>query len=191
MRRPVRKRKCQHCRAFFHPDHRNLNRQRYCSQPPCRQASKATSQRRWLRQPQNRDYFSGPANVERVKQWRKNHPGYWRRKRSSAPQALQEALTPQAIENQQLDDTLEREALQDAFFMQPTVLVGLIAHFTGLSLQEDIALTARRLQQLGRDILNGSPHDTGGRQHAQTTHLFPQAPQSAQAVQLGGSAPGP
>jgi hypothetical protein len=31
--------------------------------------------------------------------------------------------------------------------MQPTLFVGLIAHLTGLSLQEDIAVTARRLQQ--------------------------------------------
>ena len=35
----------------------------------------------------------------------------------------------------------------------PLLLVGLIAHFTGLTLQDDIATTARRLQQLGRDIL--------------------------------------
>jgi hypothetical protein len=81
--------------------------------------------------------------------------------------------------------------LQDSFFMQPAVVVGLIAHFTGLSLQEDIAMTARRLQQLGRDILHRSPPDPGGLQDAQTPHLFIQAQKSAQAVQLGGSALGP
>jgi hypothetical protein len=48
---------------------------------------------------------------------------------------------------------LTPHALQDAFFMQPTVLVGLIAHLTGLSLPDAIATTARRLQQLGRDML--------------------------------------
>jgi hypothetical protein len=41
----------------------------------------------------------------------------------------------------------ENDALQDSFFMQPAVLVGLIAHLTGLALQEDIAATARRLRQ--------------------------------------------
>ena len=43
------------------------------------------------------------------------------------------------------------------------LLVGLIAHLTGLSLQDDIAMTARRLQQLGRDILAWfTPCTTGG-----------------------------
>src|SRR6266446_8510662 len=76
------------------------------------------------------------------------HPGYWRPQGSRAPHALQDALTPQETQKQHLDDGLTPHALQDAFFMQPTVLVGLIAHLTGLSLQDDIATTARRLQQL-------------------------------------------
>ena len=80
MRRPLSKPKGQHCKTFFDPAPRSAGRQRYCSQPACRKASKAASQRRWLQQPHNRDYFSGPAHVERVRQWRKDHPGYWRRR---------------------------------------------------------------------------------------------------------------
>jgi hypothetical protein len=75
--------------------------------------------------------------------------------------------------------------------MQPTLFVGLLAHLTGLSLQEDIAVTARRLQQLGRDILCGSPHAQGGIPDAQTPHLVGQTPAGPSAVQLGGSALGP
>ncbi len=45
-------------------------------------------------------------------------------------------------------------ALQDSLTLQPTVLVGLIAQLTGYALQEDIAMAARRMQQLGNDILN-------------------------------------
>jgi hypothetical protein len=194
MTRPMRKRKCKHCQTFFDPDPRNVGRQHYCAQPPCRRASKAASQRRWLRKPDNRDYFRGSAHVERVRQWRQAHPGYWRRetrKPEEPPDALQEPLLPQHLAPQEVVGTLAQPALQDSFFMQPAVLVGLIAHFTGLSLQEDIAVTARRLQQLGHDILHGSPSDQGGRQDAQTSYLFAQAPQSAQAVQLGGSAPRP
>jgi hypothetical protein len=82
-------------------------------------------------------------------------------------------------------------ALQDVFFLQPTVVVGLIAHFTGLTLQDDIATTARRLQQLGRDILYGATPYPGGIQDAQTSYLVRQTPHSPSAVQLGGSAPGP
>jgi hypothetical protein len=98
---------------------------------------------------------------------------------------------PQSSQKQLLDDTLTAGALQDDFFRQPAVLVGLIAHLTGLALQEDIAMTARRLQQLGRDILSGSPSPPGGRFHAQTPHLIRQTQNDPEPVQLGGSALGP
>jgi hypothetical protein len=67
--------------------------------------------------------------------------------------ALQEDLTPQETQKQLLDEGLTPHTLQDGFFMQPAVVVGLIAHLTGLTLQEDIATPARRLQPLGCDIL--------------------------------------
>jgi hypothetical protein len=194
MVRHSRKRKCKHCQTFFDPAPRNIGRQHYGSQPPCRQASKTASQRRWLHKPTNLDYFSGPAHGERVRPWREAHPGYGRRQAppaSPSSDALQEPFVPQALETQQVAQHVEREALQASFFMQPTVLVGLIAPFTGLSFQDASALTARRLQPVGRDILPGAPHATGGPQDAQTPPLFPQAPHSAHAVQLGRAAAGP
>jgi hypothetical protein len=97
----------------------------------------------------------------------------------------------QETQTQRLGDGLISNALQDSFFMQPTMFVGLIAHLTGLTLQEDIATTARRLQQLGRDILASSPLYSGGMPDAQTAHLSGATAESAQAVQLGRSAPGP
>ena len=191
MRSPLAKRKCRHCKVFFDPNPRSAGRQHYCSKPECRQASKAASQRRWLNKPANRDYFKGPTHVERVRQWRQAHPGYWRRKSSKRADALQDALVPQAPSNQELDASLKRDTLQDSLFVQPAVLVGLIAHLTGLALQEDIAITARRLQQLGRDILSGSPQQTGGISDAQTSSLAHPTPPDTQPVQLGGSALGP
>jgi hypothetical protein len=121
-----------------------------------------------LQKPGNRDYFTGPTHVERVRQWRSAHPGYWRRQDARAPHALQDDSASQAPQIQQLEVGLPPHALQDAFFTQPAVVVGLIAHLTGLTLQDDIATTARRLQQLGRDILCGSPHHQGGIQDGQT-----------------------
>jgi hypothetical protein len=197
MAQPARKRKCLNCKTFFHPDHRNVARQRYCSKPECRQVSKVESQRRWLQKPENHDHFTGSVHVQRVQQWRLAHPGYWRRKAleaSQEPDALQESLTPQALENQILEPSLEidaKDALQDSFLMQPTVLVGLISHLTGLALQEDIAATTRRLQQLGSDILGGLPHQQGGSHDAQTASICDQTQAGPQAVQLGRSAPGP
>ena len=197
MNRPIRKRKCQHCRGFFVQDYRNVGRQRYCSKPPCQQASKADSQRRWLQKPENHDHFRGPDNVKRVQLWRQAHPGYWRRqtpKVSETSDALQETCTPQEIPTQSLSENLQRplqDALQDSSFLQPTVWVGLIAHLTGCALQDDIAGMVRRLQQLGRDILDRSPQLTGGDVDGQTPDFAGPAAPRAEAVQLGGSAPGP
>ena len=134
MRRPLRKRKCKHCQTFFTPDPRSARRQRYCPAPACRQASKAASQRRWRHQAANRDYFTGPTHVERVRAWRQAHPGYWRRQAARPAPALQDHLTPQPISNQSLNDTFVTPALQDHFFLQPAVFVGLLAHLTGFTL---------------------------------------------------------
>ena len=176
MAHPSRTRKCKHCKVIFVPDLRCVKRQRYCSSPACRQASKAASQQRWLHKPVNRDYFTGPTHVERVRTWRQAHPGYWRRKGSKKPDALQDESTTQPNQNQSVRNDLKQHALQDELFRQPTVLVGLIAHLSGFALQDDIVNTTRRLQQLGHDILHGSPHAQGGISHAQTSHLAAQTP---------------
>ncbi len=57
--RKSRKPKCAHCKQLFRPDPRNVKRQKYCSQPECRKASKAASQKKWLEKPENQDYFQG------------------------------------------------------------------------------------------------------------------------------------
>jgi hypothetical protein len=174
-----------------------VTRQRYCSKPECRKVSKSESQRRWLQKPENLDHFKGEAHVERVRQWRLEHPGYWRRKAPEAdktPEALQETLTPKNHENQSLEAFLptgQLDVLQDSFFIQPAVFIGLISHLTGFALQDDIAATLRRLQELGGDILGHSTHPQGGVQDAQTTPVFGPTATGAQAVQLGRSAPGP
>jgi hypothetical protein len=134
--RQHRRRKCRHCGDWFRPDPRNLRHQRHCTKPECRSASKAASQRRWLDKPQNRDYFQGAANVERVRAWRAAHPGYWRRPRAQSAPALQEDFLAQAIEAHGQSPILAEIALQDVFCAQPVVLIGLIANLTGSALQE-------------------------------------------------------
>ena len=81
--------KCLHCREFFVPCSNNRRTQRYCPKAECRKASKIAAQAKWLNKPQNRCYFRGPENVERVRRWREHHPGYWRKKRPPAD-ALQD-----------------------------------------------------------------------------------------------------
>jgi hypothetical protein len=161
-----RQRKCLGCGTLFRPDPRNVRHQRYCCQAACRQASKAASQRRWLSQPENQDYFRGAENVARVQRWRGEHPGYWRHPGSPAAGALQDDCRTQVIEIKEESAFLVGEALQEALSAQPAVLIGLIAHLSDSALQEDIARSTRRLLQLGKDILSG------GREHAnQASHL--------------------
>lgn len=162
----IKKKKCKHCKKLFIPDSRNTNRQRYCSNPGCRKASKKISQRRWLSKPENRKYFRGPENVIRVQQWRKNNPGY----RKKTKYALQDSLIEQHAVN--IDDTAKfaNRPLQDSLIIQPAVIIGLIANITGLALQDDIAKTLRFLQQLGKDILNPATQIEGGRHDNKISH---------------------
>jgi hypothetical protein len=157
-----RKRTCRHCGELFQPDRRNLRHQKYCSQPRCRKQSHAASQRRWLEKPENRDYFCGPANVQRVRAWRAANPGYWRRTVTQRAVALQEDSHSQEIETPRDSDLLLPAALQEVIAAQPLVLIGLIANLTGSALQDDIAETSRRLLRLGQDIIGGSVPLGGG-----------------------------
>jgi hypothetical protein len=84
--------------------------------------------------------------------------------------------------------TLPTNALQDPLVMQDPVLIGLISKLTGIALQDDIVIAARKLHQLGSDILNSTQ---GGRHDPKTPYLSAAYPPSAQTVQLGGSALGP
>lgn len=189
MIRRTRKRKCKHCKTFFMPDPRNAHHQCYCGRQECRKASKKASQRRWLSKPENKNHFSGPANVERVRQWRENHPGYWRAKPSDNPDALQDLLCEHSKQNQWVDTNFVQPALQDLLTEQHPVLIGLIAQLTGYALQDDIASAIHRMQQVGRDILY--PSQPKGGQHAQTSHLSATYPKDPPPVQLGGSPAGP
>ena len=81
----------------FSLDHRNRDRQRYCSAAPCRLASKTASQAAWLCKPQNTDYFRSPVHVQRVQVWRMEHIGYSAGKPARAPgsKPLQDGLIAQ------------------------------------------------------------------------------------------------
>ena len=183
--------KCPNCGDLFLPDHRNRGRQQYCRKPGCRKASKAASQKRWLSKPENQNYFCGSHSVQRVQRWRQSHPGYWRRKGRSADDALQDLLPAQSTENNGNTAILPKNALQDLLIEQPFVLIGLIANFTCTALQDDIAMTVDRLQQLGRDIVSAKTPTPGGRHGIETSHCPRSCPQGPVPVQLDRSSLGP
>jgi hypothetical protein len=78
MKLPQARRKCLNCKELFLPDYRNAQRQCYCLKPECRKARKRESQRAWLAKPENQKYFRDEKNAERVRNWQKEHPGYWK-----------------------------------------------------------------------------------------------------------------
>jgi len=149
--------KCLHCKKLLVPAYRNRGRQKYCSAPACRQASKRASQQRWAGQPENRDYFRGPENVRRVQQWRKAHPDYGKSRHRKARLALQETCPAQPAGTTPLVPAPlpepSRPALQDLCRVQTPLLVGLIAQFSDTALQEDIVTFTRRLIAKGQTLL--------------------------------------
>jgi hypothetical protein len=149
-----KRRKCHGCNDFFIPDFRNQDRQCYCSKPECRQASKRASQERWLRQPANRDYFRGSENVQRVRDWRQAHPGYWKKKTS--PSGKAQIPGSQQVNPKQVSCNVPPSplgTLQDFCLAKDPGFIGLVAMITGSTLQEDIAATTRRVVEQGRNIL--------------------------------------
>jgi len=157
--------KCLHCNEDYHRDPRNGGRQRYCVKAICQQTSKAASQRQWLNRPENRDYFRGAENCERVRLWRLANPGYRRNKRPDPKSVLQEPLIPQVIEVEAVVVPGASSVLQEILFVQPAMFVGLISVLTGYGLQEDIAASARSFLIRGEDILRMAPGSTSFPNH--------------------------
>ena len=177
----IRKRKrCCNCKRLFEPDHRNRDRQKYCNKPECRKASKASSQKKWLRKPENKNYFKGPVNTQRVKEWRKRNPGYWKRSSINKEDALQDPINGQVIDINKNTSDFAGIALQDFLTVQPTVLIGLISKFIGSSLQDDIARTILLMQQSGQDILFYQPQAEGGEHDIKNPHFTRAGPQGSQ-----------
>lgn len=184
----MKKKRCCHCRALFLPDARNQDRQKYCRKPDCRAKSKAASQGKWKNKPENRDYFKGPEQVERVREWRKKTPGYWKRPKRVI--ALQDSLTVQPAKTIEDNAQIASRALQDLLTLQPPVIIGLISNFIGSALQDDIALTLLRMQQSGQDILCLQPK-IRGKDDCKNSDFKQPDPQSPQELQLGRSPAGP
>jgi hypothetical protein len=186
------KRKCLCCKEFFIPDYRNAERQNYCQKSACRKASKTASQKLWSSK--NPDYFKDSHHVERVREWRRVNPGRSRRKDSG--DLLQDRCSQIPLEKQKVVEPLSSRrkpgaiVLQDFCLAQHPVFVGLISHLTGVVLQDDIASIARRLEQLGHDVIASNPTN-GGHYDPQDPDLSRPHPHHSGAVQLGGSPSGP
>lgn len=157
MMRQRRRRRCLCCKELFLPDPRSRYHQRFCSRADCQKASKALSQARWRTKAGNQDYWRGGQEVERVRSWRKAHPGYWKKEAAQGEGTLQEDCSVQTFEPEQLNLELVPAPLQEDSFTQHPLMVGLISMLTTSTLQEDIASTRRRLIARGHEILGMVP----------------------------------
>ena len=154
MRSKQIRRKCRHCREFFFPDCHHRLTQVYCLEPDCRLACKTAQQRHWLRQGKNRYYFRGDEAVQRVRDWRQSHPGYWK-KRTPVSQGTQ-VTEAQAVNPKHESCNVPIEppsTLQDFWQTQEPGFIGLLSMITGSTLKEAIVGTAHNVVIQGRNIL--------------------------------------
>lgn len=197
-------RKCCHCGVWFRPHPRNTYHQRFCTKGECRAASKSASQHKWLRK--NQQYFRGERAVDRVQQWRRDHPGYWIKKAAGqsgkSSGALQDLLISQHVDNELVNAIRNRLVpeislpLQDLLTVQQLTLVGLTCMITGDALQEDIAQVLASCYERGQRIGGSGDLWRGAmRMHKQEvsyegTRSYSTEAAHPAAVQLGRSPPG-
>lgn len=152
MKPEQKQRKCRHCQKHFLPDYRNRHHQYYCTEPECRRSAKAVSQRKWLRKPGNRDYFRGSARKQKIQQWRKAHPGYWR-KRVPSIETHAEQSEKNPRQNSCNASASEKGTLQDFCLCKNPLLIGLISTFISSTSQEDIAGAVEQMIMRGYAVL--------------------------------------
>ena len=190
MKTQKRRCKCPHCKELFLPDYRHRERQRFCSKVQCQKARKRANQTAWLAKPGNEKYFRDEENAKLVREWQKEHPGYWRNTTRWRRRTLKDSCSEQVVDNTQVVVSLPVRTLQDLCSMQAPMFVGLIAMLAGSTLQDDIAVTARQLVAKGHDILGMVPGMNFERFHEKTCPQSGATPESSASVQLDRSPSG-
>jgi hypothetical protein len=206
-----RKRKCRHCKQLFLPHAGNRWHQKYCTAAACRQASQRASLKCWRRSPLSRTPARRAKDVQRVRDWRKETPTYWKRKARPGV-ALRNLVNPVfigktavlndkcgpaeslipappfmgEIKNQADDLELKVDALRNLVL---DMFTGLTSQLSGSPLRDVIAPFLRKLTMLGQEIRTGELQK--GEKHASETSVVPGTVAPCPGtVQLGGSPPG-
>jgi hypothetical protein len=148
----------------------------------------------------NQRYFRGKKAVERVQQWRAEHPGYWRKKLAGRPEkptgALQELLSMQVVDAELVNAIRNRlipeisRPLQDLLTAQHLTLVGLTSMITGDALQEDIAQVLSSCYERGQRIGGVVPWMKAKESSDEGTRSYCTETADTGTVQLGRSPPG-
>jgi len=121
---------------------------------------------RWRAKPEHKDWWRGEWNVDRVREWRTQHPGYWKRWKRKKAVALQIAIKPVQTTEVKGDPSLggtdcATNRVPELLKTQSPVVVGLIAQMygsgSGIALQSAIAEVAARLFEKGRAVIGQPP----------------------------------
>lgn len=190
MKTQKRRCNCLHCKEVFLPDYRHRERQRFCFKAECQKARKRASQKAWLEKPGSQNYFRDKENAERVRQWQKDHPGYWKNGTRWRMRTLQDACSEQVPVKPEVTLASPICTLQDLCSMQTPLFVGLISMLAGSTLQDDIALTTRQLVTKGYDILGMVPGVNFERVHEKTCPQSATTTENSAPIQLDRSPAG-
>jgi len=150
-----RKKKCLHCKCLYKLSKYNWDRQMYCLKPECQSVRKKQSQKNWLSKQKKDDLFSSKENIQRVQEWRKNNPGYWKRSKQKTP--LQDLAFSQHFDikrDTDIDESEQKLALQDLANSQVYLMTGLIAHLTGDALQDSVVKNMRHFIFKGQSLFD-------------------------------------
>lgn len=144
-----KKRKCRNCGRQFIPDNYNHYHQYYCSETECRRASRKASKAKHNRKQSLNLEFRRKEN-ERVKQYQKNNPDYWKKyKKSRKKDIAAEVLRDLAQVGNKAEDI---RVLRDFAISHNTVINGLISYMTGEVLRDNIGAVIKRLYDRGREV---------------------------------------
>ena len=87
-------RRCASCKQLFFPDARTRHRQTFCGKIECQETRMAENRRSWLAKPENAHYGrDNPKAKQKTREWRKKHPGYWKRSKRTVSGTLPEQRT--------------------------------------------------------------------------------------------------
>lgn len=141
-----RVRECLWCKEKFSPGPHNKHHQRYCGKQECQLASHRASSKRYRRQ-QRKDPAYQKNEKERVKIWRRSHPGFWKKKNVEKTPKKDEVLRDFV----QVEKPSEDKVLRDFLLFQGHCLQGLVSQLTGV-LRDDIGSLMNSYYDKGKEL---------------------------------------
>ncbi len=182
-----RVRKCLWCEKKFSPGPHNKHHQQYCDKHECQTASHRASSKRYRRR-QQKDTDYQKHEKDRVKIWRRKHPGFWKKRNVEKTQKKNEVLRDFA----QLEKPPEDKVLRDFLLFQGHCLQGLVSQLTGV-LRDDIGSLMNHYYDKGKELFpefEKRIYHGGLYYDAKGNHQSGTAAAVAGGVRVGRSPPG-